>query len=141
MDAVAEIDLVAPILALFALTAAVWLWMYWLRIRAFRRGELARRYVRAGEGPPPPEPVVVAGRAFSNLFETPVLFYVLCLLLIQLELAGRADVLLGWLYVALRALHALIFLTFNHPLYRFGAYLASCVVLAVMAARLAAAVL
>jgi hypothetical protein len=55
---------------------------------------------------------------FTDLLEMPVLFYVICLIL---YVSARVDELflwLAWLYVALRALHTVVHLTYNNMRHR-----------------------
>ena len=55
---------------------------------------------------------------FADLLEMPVLFYVVCLMAI---LAGRADdtmLWLAWAYVALRAVHSAVHLTYDKRSHR-----------------------
>ena len=66
---------------------------------------------------------------FRNLFEVPVLFYVLC---IALALNGGSTpgfVAAAWAYVGLRALHSLIHVTYNRVVHRFLVYVASTLLL------------
>ncbi len=128
-----------PVLALFALTGLVWLWLYRQRIGAHSKSELSQSYMRTGEGPAPPERVIAAGRHFANLFEVPVIFYVTCILSLVTGSADRGQLIAAWLYVGLRAVHGLIHLSYNNPYHRFAAYVASCLVLAVMVVRFALA--
>jgi len=130
-----QLSIVHPILAMFGLTALVWLRMYRLRVPAALRGEMKPEYMRVASGPPPSEKVVAVGRHFSNLFEVPILFYVLGLLLLMLERVDGIYITLAWLYVISRALHSAIHLTYNNPIHRFAAYVVSCLVFAVMAVR------
>ena len=58
------LSIVHPILAMFGLTALVWLRMYRLRIRAALSGEMQPEYQRVASGPPPSEQVVAVGRHF-----------------------------------------------------------------------------
>ncbi len=69
---------------------------------------------------------------FKNLFEAPVLFYVLCLALLATQTSSTLFVALAWLYVALRYAHSFIHLGYNKVMHRFKVYLASTVLLAVM---------
>ncbi len=136
-----QISIVQPILAMFGLTALVWLRMYRLRIPAALSGEMKPEYMRVASGPPPSERVVAVGRHFSNLFEVPILFYALGLLLLVLERVDGIYVTLAWLFVIARAVHSAIHLTYNNPYHRFTAYVVSCLILAVMAVRFGLAVI
>ena len=66
---------------------------------------------------------------FRNLFEAPVLFYVLCLALTITQLTSPWMLGAAWLYVATRAIHSAIHCTSNRVKHRFRAYVASSAVL------------
>ena len=129
--------LLHPIFALVALTAAVWLAMVVVRNVAVQMGTATLGYYKGYTGTLPAEWVERPARAFMNLLEVPVLFYLVCVLML---VTGRFDgrqVELAWLFVAIRAAHALIHIFVNHVLTRFTAYLAGCVTLAVLWIRFA----
>jgi len=77
----------------------------------------------------------------KSLFELPVLFYVVVLLTLGLMIQDQLLVQLVWGYVALRYVHSLVHCTYNRVMHRFIAYAASCLVLMIIWARLAAYVL
>ena len=66
---------------------------------------------------------------YKNLFEMPVLFYVLCLALYVTESANEFYLAAAWVYVALRVVHSFIHLTYNNVLQRFAAFAASALLL------------
>jgi hypothetical protein len=68
---------------------------------------------------------------FDNQFQLPVLFFAGALLALAVGLTGWFDVLLAWLFVALRHVHAVIHVTTNRVYRRFAAYTAGLAVLAV----------
>ncbi|MDB5531382.1 MAG: hypothetical protein JWR51_4485 [Devosia sp.] len=68
---------------------------------------------------------------FDNQFQLPVLFYVVALLALWSGSIGWVEVILAWLFVVLRYVHAAIHITTNSLLPRFGAYAAGMVVLCV----------
>jgi hypothetical protein len=70
---------------------------------------------------------------YKNLFELPVLFYVLCVIL-MFTTKALSPVLLGlaWSYVVLRAWHSIVHVGYNKVLTRFKIFLASSIVLFVM---------
>jgi hypothetical protein len=69
---------------------------------------------------------------FDNQFQLPVLFYVAALLALWSGTTGWVEVVLAWLFVALRYVHAVIHTTSNSLLPRFSAYTAGMVVLIVL---------
>jgi hypothetical protein len=68
---------------------------------------------------------------FDNQFQLPVLFYVVALLALWSGSIGWVEVILAWLFVVLRFVHAAIHTTTNSVLPRFSAYTAGMVVLCV----------
>ncbi|MDB5536897.1 MAG: hypothetical protein JWQ65_1772 [Devosia sp.] len=69
--------------------------------------------------------------SFDNQFQLPVLFYVVALLALWSGSIGWVEVILAWLFVILRYVHAVIHTTSNSLLPRFSAYTAGMVVLCV----------
>jgi hypothetical protein len=67
--------------------------------------------------------------SFDNQFQLPVLFYVAAILTLYAT-PMWIDVVLAWLFVALRCVHAFIHVTSNHLTRRFAAYTAGLAVLA-----------
>jgi hypothetical protein len=132
--------LIQPVIALVALTALVWASMVVVRNLAVLRGTVPIGFYRGYTGTqPPPEWVERPARAFMNLLEVPVLFYVACVLMLVTGRFDTTQVSLAWTFVAIRALHALIHIGVNDVRLRFGAYLAGCVTLAVVWIRFAVA--
>lgn len=127
-----HIDILYPCLAMIGITAAVWLRLYFERI-----GEVRARRIRPQDIATKQQSTdillkVNASDNFSNLFEVPVLFYVLCILAFTTQMV--TPFLLGgaWAFVALRGLHSLIHCTYNQVMHRFVAYLLSTLILFVM---------
>ncbi len=119
-----------PMIALVLLTAIVWVWLYLTRVGTIRRQRippqaLATRALGAALL------AEVAGPSdnLMNLFEMPVLFYILTILLYVTGLAGTGHPVLASVYVALRYAHSVIHITYNRVLHRFLVYVASCAVL------------
>jgi hypothetical protein len=106
------------------------------RIAAARQGSVKARDFRYGESASVPSEVAVANRNYMNLLELPLLFYVACLMY---DVAGAVDsrtTLIAWIYVAVRAIHSAIHLTYNNVLHRLAAFAVSNVVLIVYWIRL-----
>jgi Uncharacterized protein conserved in bacteria len=122
-----------PTFALVALIFVVWLTLFFQRFGHIRRnpprgedfatGAAAMRYF---------EPVEMPANNLRNLFEMPVLYFALVPLLMITHHANHSQVLLAWIYVALRVLHSFIHIVVKKVQPRFMIYLASCVVLSVM---------
>lgn len=78
------------------------------------------------------QPVEMASNNLRNLFEMPVLYFALVPLLMITHHANHIQVLLAWIFVALRALHSFIHIGPKKVMPRFIVYLASCVALSAM---------
>jgi hypothetical protein len=118
-----------PAAAMFALTAVAVFRLAYLRLGAIRRGEIDPRFYRDLRNGTEPGPAYVAARHVANLFEAPVLFYVIVLIAFTTAQSGWLIVALAWLYVALRAAHTWVHLTSNVVLLRFRLFAASWIVL------------
>jgi len=66
---------------------------------------------------------------YSNLFETPVLFYTAILTTLVLMVQDSVLVALAWAYVASRYVHSFIHVTYNRVMHRFAAFIFSSFVL------------
>jgi hypothetical protein len=125
-----------PVFAMFVLVAAVLLRLRSLRFGAVRRREISMRFFRTYVGDDEPGALRVTSRHFSNLFEVPVLFYVVVLMAYASGQVGYWLIGCAWGYVALRYAHSVVHLTRNDVMTRFTLYAASGVVLAIMWASL-----
>ena len=126
--------LALPVMSLLLLTLVVWVVMFIHRV-----GYANSHGIDAEELKSPADvarllPVEVAGSGnnFKNLFELPVLFYVICLYLTVFGQVTSLMVSCAWAFVALRALHSLIHCSYNKVMHRFLAYLASSLALWIM---------
>jgi len=125
-----------PVFAMFLLVAVVLMRMRSMRFAAVRNKAVSVKYYRAFQGADEPEALQVIARHFQNLFEVPVLFYVVVLMIHATQQVTWWLVGGAWLYVALRYVHTWIHLGRNDVVARFSAYFASGAVLAAMYAAL-----
>jgi hypothetical protein len=121
-----------PVAALVALTFAVLLLIPYTRFRAAFRGEVKAKDFRYGESANVPGPVALPNRNLMNLLELPLLFYIVCVALYVTKTVDGAALGLAWSYVALRAAHSAVHLTYNNVFHRLAAFAASNVVLLVI---------
>src|SRR5262245_30152270 len=130
----------APIIALVALTGVVWVLMFAYRQVAVARGAASIRYYkRFDAADAPPEWIERPARAFMNLLEVPVLFYLVCVLMLVTGGFDPIQLTLAWVFVATRAVHTAIHIAVNYVPVRLTAYVCSCAALAVMWVRFATA--
>ena len=123
--------ILAPLFVLVALTFALMIWMGALRVAAVRRGEVRVRDIALGEPNWPPR-IQQISNCFDNQFQLPMLFYVLTILALFLRKADLLFVVMAWIFVLLRIVHAAIHVTSNHVGRRFQAFAAGAVVLLLM---------
>jgi hypothetical protein len=132
--------ILAPVFVLIALTFVLNVWMGWSRTSSIRRGEVKIRDIALGERNWSKQTQQIAN-AFHNQFELPVLFYVLVILSIITRQADLLFVLLSWVFVVLRLVHAYIMVTTNYVPRRARVHFAAMLVLAVMWLYFAARIL
>jgi hypothetical protein len=76
-----------------------------------------------------PEFVRLIARNYHNLLELPVLFYVACLLAYTADLVSPSLVNLAWVFVALRAVHTVIHISYNRISHRMPVFVTSSLIL------------
>jgi hypothetical protein len=131
--------ILGPVFVMVLVVALVALLMVTARNLATLRGQVAPRYYLAYSGPAPEDWIERPARAFNNLMQLPTLFYVVCTLMLVTENVDRSQLAYAWVFVALRALHALLYIMWNPLPYRFGSWLMSLVTLLVLWIRFALA--
>ncbi|WP_414579360.1 MAPEG family protein [Anabaena sp. CCY 9402-a] len=115
----------SPLFALVFLTFLVWVYMYIRRIhlitsRKLKSQDLAVPNMLAQISPPS---VSNPSDNLKNLFEIPVLFYVLVLYLFITKQVDAVYVNAAWMFVVFRVLHSAVHCTFNLVMLRFYLYL------------------
>jgi hypothetical protein len=133
--------LILPMLAMFALTVGIGIWMLALRTKAVKDGQINPGYFKYNRGGKLPEQLAQVTQHYENLFEAPLLFYVACLMLMFMHVQSTFFVATAWAYVASRLLHAWIHTTSNHILHRRNAFLLSSVLLICLWAGVAVQIL
>ena len=132
-----DTTLLSPVLGMVCLTFVVWLWMFVTRFRYI----LANRIDAQDMATPKelyellPPSAANPGYNFKNLFEIPVLFYVVCFYLVLMQQADSLHVTCAWIFVVLRVIHSVIQCSYNKVNHRFAVYALSCITLWVMLAR------
>ena len=120
-----------PVFVSVGLTFALLLWMGSARTRALIGRAVSPRDIALGQ-PNWPESITKVGNCFRNQFEVPLLFYVLIALALPLRHADLVIVLLSWVFVITRFVHAGIFVTSNDVRQRGPAWFAGALVLFAM---------
>jgi len=128
-----------PFFATMFLALLVWVYMYVRRIAFITSNKLSPKDLAVpGELArlSPPE-VSNPSDNLKNLFEIPVLFYVLALYLFVTKQVDATYVNVAWVFVGLRALHSAVHCTINLVLLRFYLYMFATLALWFMAIRAA----
>ena len=120
-----------PVFVLVLLTFVLGFWTAYLRVQTVRRGETRPRDIALREPNWPPH-VLKIQYAFQNQLELPLLFYVLTILAWITRQADLLFLVLAWIFVVLRILHAAVHVSSNNLAQRAILFLAGAVVLAVM---------
>ena len=120
-----------PVFVLVALTLSLAIWMGYERNRAIFSKEVRIKDIAlTKEGWP--EQAKKVSNAYHNQYELPVLFFVLVAFAMLTRKADLIFVVLSWVFVISRLIHAYIHTTTNRVPRRFFAYLAGLVVLVIM---------
>jgi len=122
-----------PIILLVLLTIIVWFRMLVLRVTAMKTVRIHPEKMKSQKAKElMPEAVNIASENFANLFEVPVVFYLLSLLVFVTDSVSGFYLITAISYVSLRYAHSFIALTYNRVMHRFSVYVLSCLVLWVM---------
>ena len=101
-----------PVFVLVGLAFFLLIWMAGARRNALVGGETRIRDIALGQ-PNWPERATQIANCFANQFEIPLLFYILIAIALPLRHADLVIVLLSWVFVVTRFVHAGIFVTSN----------------------------
>jgi hypothetical protein len=129
-----------PVFVLAALTLALALWMGYERNRLVYSREVRIKDIALTKETWPDRAKQISN-AYHNQYELPVLFYILVALALITKKADLIFVVLSWVFVISRLIHAYIHTTTNRVPRRFFAYLVGLVVLVIMWAMFAIRVL
>jgi hypothetical protein len=131
-------EIFQPLFVQVLLTFLVWSWLIWGRVSTL---------LRTKTNPQKTADEVQARVIFKkyenhsdnleNLFELPVLFYVIVLLIAFTGVVDSVYVYAAWAFVITRTIHSIIHCTTNKIVYRFYAYLLSSSLLWLMWFRIA----
>lgn len=120
-----------PLFVQVILTFVLLFWVARLRVSGLNAGVVRHADVALRQ-PNWPKPTLQVLYAYSNQLELPVLFYVLTILAMVTKLADLIFVVLAWIFVLFRCLHAFVHVTSNNVRVRGPLFGASAFVLAAM---------
>ena len=120
-----------PLFVQVALTFGLMFWMAFSRIGAIKRKETRMADVALGQLNWPPRVQQISNSYHSQL-QLPILFYVLTILAIVTRHADVVFVVMAWLFVLTRLVHAYIHTGSNVVRHRFNAFALGAVILLAM---------
>ena len=133
-------SILLPVFVQVALTFVLLMRLGSGRLRTLSAGKTKVRDIALGESNWPAD-VTQVGNCFNNQFQLPMLFYVLVVLALFLHKADLLFVIMSWIFVISRVVHAGVHITSNNVNQRFAAYTVGMVVLLLMWAIFAARIL
>lgn len=117
-----------PMLAQIVLTLLMYGVLGVRKANAVKSGQVNRKEV-ALDNRSWPDDVVKVSNNIANQFESPILFYVLCLLLFSMNGVGLTALVLAWAYALTRYVHAYVHVGSNYVPTRFRTFMISCLIL------------
>ena len=133
-------SILLPVFVQVALTFVLLMRLGSGRLRTLSAGKTKVRDIALGESNWPSD-VTQVGNCFNNQFQLPMLFYVLVVLAPFLHKADLLFVIMSWIFVISRVVHAGVHITSNNVNQRFAAYTVGMVVLLLMWAIFAVRIL
>jgi hypothetical protein len=121
----------APVFVLVALAFALNFWMGRLRVADVSGGAVHTRDIALRQ-PNWTVRTTQIGNAYHNQFEHPLLFYALVAFALITRQADLLFVVMSWLFVVFRLLHAYVHVTTNRVSRRFWVFAVAAVVLFLM---------
>lgn len=122
-------NILYPVFALVLLTFLMAFWMANERFASVRRGEIK---FEPGVRPVFRNRAGQVSNAYHNLLEMPMLFYAVVAFAMLTKGDDGLMIILAWIYVACRYMQGLVHATYNKLIHRFGAFVVSVFVLAIM---------
>ncbi len=118
-----------PVFALMGLVATVTVLVFRERVRQFKAQRLHPQKVSTRSEFAAALKDTRCADNYANLFETPVLFYVVCIGLYVTQTVSMSALVLAWVYVLLRLAHSYVHCSSNHVMTRFKLFATSMFVL------------
>ncbi len=123
--------ILAPLFVQVALTFVLLFWMAYSRASALKQRQTKLADIALGQ-PNWPAKAQQVSNSYNSQFQLPVLFYVLTALAIITRHADYLFVIMAWLFVLTRIVHAYVHTGTNYVRHRFNAFAAGAVILLIM---------
>lgn len=122
-------SLIFPMFALIILTFIVMYSMLFFRVKAVKQRKISPRYFKLNKGEEIPAQIEAISQNYTNLFELPILFYTVCIVVMVSGVNSEYYIYHAWAFVFFRYVHSYIHTTYNHILHRLAAFALSGFVL------------
>ncbi len=123
------LQLSLPMFALALLTFVLLMLLAISRYSATKNRLVSLSFYKVYIGEGEPEKLRQLTRNYSNLLESPVLFYSAIVLTIVLKIESATLLYIAWAYVVLRYVHTLVHITYNSVRHRFVVFVLSVLIL------------
>lgn len=128
----ASTQIVFTCFAMVVLVAIVAVRLFVVRVSEFKTKRIRPQEAATSTQVTKKLQLVQASDNFNNLFEVPILFYLLCSVLLATNESSLFFVAGAWAFVLLRVAHSYIQCTYNNVMHRFACFATSSVVLLAM---------
>lgn len=78
------------------------------------------------------KPVVLTSKNLANQFQLPVIFYVLCVILASIDKVAAIPLIVAWVFVVTRYIHAYVHVSTNYVPVRMRAFLVGALALIIL---------
>ena len=122
--------IIYPLIAMIFLTIIVGVQLLYCNTKSVLNREVDIRHFRLFNSKIPKNLQSIS-QHYKNMFEMPILFYILCILLIINNNYTQLDVMLAWGFVVFRVLHSLARIPNRDVNLRFGLFSGSFIMLVI----------
>ncbi|MCK5917116.1 MAG: MAPEG family protein [Cocleimonas sp.] len=127
-----QIIIFYPIIGMVFLTFVIGIKMLASRIKAVKEDRMNPAFFLLNRGAKQPEYLIKVSQHYENLFELPVLFYIVIILIYITNNADYLYLSLAIVFVFIRYVHAFIHITYNNLTHRRNAFLIGTVLLFIL---------
>lgn len=126
-----------PVIIMLLLTICMATWLLFTRIPTMKRLRIHPQKAQNTSDLAKllPQEVVRVSNNYNHLFEQPIIFYVICIIIALLNHVDNIHVISAWSYVAIRIAHSIVQATKDIVLIRFKLFILSWIPLILMITR------
>jgi len=129
--------LLQPVVVMLLLTICMAFWLFITRIPAMKRLKI---HPQKGQNTSElakllPQEIVRISNNYNHLFEQPIIFYTICIIISLLNHVDNIHIWTAWAYVVIRVIHSIVQATVDIVMIRFTLFLLSWIPLILMIVR------